>query len=75
MTDPAKRAMLNKVNVVIHPITNPDGAQLSVDLAKITPDNMLHPGYHGALSADVHLTGQGETGSRLSGRARARGGN
>ena len=23
------------------------------DLAKITPDNMLHPGYHGALSADV----------------------
>ena len=46
--------------MVIHPITNPDGAQLSVDLAKITPDNMLHPGYHGALSADVS-TGQGET--------------
>ena len=41
----------------MHPITNPDGAQLSVDLAKITPDNMLHPGYHGALSADVS-TGQ-----------------
>ena len=60
VTDPAKRALLHKVNVVIHPITNPDGAQLSVDLAKITPDNMLHPGYHGALSADV-ATGQGET--------------
>jgi len=60
VTDPAKRAMLNKVNVVIHPITNPDGAQLSVDLARITPDNMLHPGYHGALSADVSA-GQGET--------------
>jgi len=60
VTDPAKRAMLNKVNVVLHPITNPDGAQLSVDLAKITPDNMLHPGYHGALSADVSA-GQGET--------------
>jgi hypothetical protein len=60
VTDPAKRALLNKVNVVIHPITNPDGAQLSVDLAKITPDNMLHPGYHGALSADVSA-GQGET--------------
>ena len=60
VSDPAKRAMLNKVNVVIHPITNPDGAQLSVDLAKMTPDNMLHPGYHGALSADVS-TGQGET--------------
>jgi len=60
VTDPARRDLLKKVNVVIHPITNPDGAQLSVDLAKITPDNMLHPGYHGALSADVS-TGQGET--------------
>jgi hypothetical protein len=60
VTDPTKRDLLKKVNVVIHPITNPDGAQLSVDLAKITPDNMLHPGYHGALSADVSA-GQGET--------------
>ena len=60
VTDPEKRALLKKVNVVLHPITNPDGAQLSVDLAKITPDNMLHPGYHGALSADVS-SGQGET--------------
>jgi hypothetical protein len=60
VTDPQKRAMLNKVNVVLHPITNPDGAQLAVDLVKITPDNMLHPGYHGALSADVSA-GQGET--------------
>ena len=60
MLDPAKRELLKKVNVVLHPITNPDGAQLSMDLAKITPDNLLHPGYHGALSADVS-TGQGET--------------
>ncbi len=60
LTDPGKRSLLNKVNVVLHPITNPDGAQLSVDLAKITPDNLLHPGYHGTLSADVS-TGQGET--------------
>jgi hypothetical protein len=59
-TDPAKRDVLKRVNVVLHPITNPDGAQLSVDLAKITPDNMLHPGYHGSLSADVS-TGQTET--------------
>jgi hypothetical protein len=53
LTDPAVRANLKQVNVVIHPITNPDGAELSVILAKITPDNMLHPGYHGSLSADV----------------------
>ncbi len=60
LTDPNKRALLKQVNVVLHPITNPDGAQLSVDLYKITPDNLLHPGYHGSLSADVS-TGQGET--------------
>src|ERR1022692_4916441 len=59
VTDPEKRDLLKKVNVVVHPITNPDRAQLSVDLAKITPDNLLHPGYHGSLSADVS-TGQQE---------------
>ena len=60
VTEADKRDLLKKVNVVVHPITNPDGAQLSVDLAKITPDNLLHPGYHGSLSADVS-TGQAET--------------
>ncbi|HTS66996.1 MAG TPA: M14 family zinc carboxypeptidase [Candidatus Acidoferrales bacterium] len=59
-SDPGKREVLKRVNVVLHPIANPDGAQLSVDLAKITPDNMLHPGYHGSLSADVSA-GQTET--------------
>ncbi len=53
VTDAATRAMLKQVNVVLHPITNPDGAELSVQLAEITPNNMLHPGYHGALAADV----------------------
>ena len=53
LTDPSVRPNLKQVNVVIHPITNPDGTELSVILAKITPDNMLHPGYHGSLSADV----------------------
>ncbi|MDQ6706526.1 MAG: hypothetical protein M3Z85_11185, partial [Acidobacteriota bacterium] len=55
LTDPDTRAMLKQVNVVLHPITNTDGAQLSVDLAEITPSNMLHPGYHGALAADVSV--------------------
>jgi hypothetical protein len=53
VTDPATRDSLKKVNVVIHPITNVDGAQLSIDLAKITPNFMLHPGYHASLSADL----------------------
>jgi hypothetical protein len=55
VSDPATQAALKQVNVVLHPITNPDGAELSVQLAEITPNNMLHPGYHGALAADVSV--------------------
>ncbi|HXH06926.1 MAG TPA: M14 family metallopeptidase [Vicinamibacterales bacterium] len=53
LTDAAFRTHLNKVNVVFHPITNPDGAQLAYELYKITPGHMLHAGYLGALGVDV----------------------
>jgi hypothetical protein len=53
LTDPEYREKLKKVNVVIHPITNPDGAQLAYDLYKITPYFMLHAGYLGSLGVDV----------------------
>ena len=53
LTDPVYRDKLNKVNVVIHPITNADGAQLAYDLQKINPTYMLHAGYLGALGVDV----------------------
>src|SRR4051812_926018 len=53
LTDPAYRDKLRKVNVVIHPITNADGAQLAYDLQKINPTHMLHAGYLGALGVDV----------------------
>ena len=53
LTDPVYREKLNKVNVVIHPITNADGAQLAYDLQKINPTYMLHAGYLGALGVDV----------------------
>ena len=53
VTDPSRREALKKVNVVLHPITNVDGAELAIDLAKISPDNMLHPAYHASLTADV----------------------
>jgi zinc carboxypeptidase len=53
LTDPAYREKLNKVNVVIHPITNADGAQLAYDLQKTNPNHMLHAGYLGALGVDV----------------------
>jgi hypothetical protein len=51
--DPKRRESLKKVNVVLHPITNVDGAELAIDLAKIAPHNMLHPAYHASLTADV----------------------
>jgi len=53
LTDPSYREKLARVNVVFHPITNPDGAQLAYDLQKITPDFMLHAGYLSALGVDV----------------------
>jgi Zinc carboxypeptidase len=53
LTDPVYREKLNKINVVIHPITNADGAQLAYDLQKINPTYMLHAGYLGALGVDV----------------------
>jgi hypothetical protein len=53
LTDSAYQEKLKKVNVVIHPITNADGAQLAYDLQKITPTHMLHAGYLGSLGVDV----------------------
>ena len=53
LTDEQFRQKLNKANVVVHPITNPDGAQLAYDLYEITPDFMLHAGYLGALGVGV----------------------
>ena len=53
LTDPSYGEKLKKVNVVIHPMTNPDGAQLAYDLQKVNPTYMLHAGYFGSLGADV----------------------
>ena len=53
LTDSAQMPRLDKVNVVIHPFTNPDGAQLAYDLYRITPDYILHAGYLGSLGVDA----------------------
>jgi hypothetical protein len=53
LTDPDQRPKLDEVNVVIHPFTNPDGAQTAYDLYTITPDYILHAGYLGALGQDA----------------------
>ncbi len=52
-TDDEYKPLLESVNFVIHPITNPDGADLAYELQEITPDFMLHAGYLGSLGVDV----------------------
>ncbi|MEX2609067.1 MAG: M14 family metallopeptidase [Gemmatimonadota bacterium] len=52
-TDSAYRALLRDVNVVLHPITNPDGARLAYEMQLDNPDFMLHAGYLGALGVDA----------------------
>ena len=59
LTDPEQRRKLDKVNVVIHPFTNPDGAQLAYDLYEITPEFILHAGYLGSLGMDA-TSGSGD---------------
>ena len=53
LTDDEFKKKLLDVNVVIHPFTNPDGAQLAYDLYEITPDLILHAGYLGSLGMDA----------------------
>lgn len=52
-TDPAYREYLRKMNVVLHPLENPDGAALAFQLQKITPFHSLHAGRYTALGIDV----------------------
>lgn len=53
VTDPAYKSILKKLNVIVHPVENPDGAQMAFDLQKLTPNYMLHAGRYSALGMDV----------------------
>ena len=53
VTDAAYRDLLKKVNVVLCPVMNPDGAQMAFELQKLTPTYMLHAGRYSALGMDV----------------------
>ncbi len=53
VSDPAYRAILKRVNVILHPVENPDGAQMAYELQKLTPTHMLHAGRYSALGMDV----------------------
>jgi hypothetical protein len=52
-TNPDYTRYLNRLNIVMLPITNPDGAAFARELAAITPDFILHAGYFGALGTDM----------------------
>jgi len=59
-TDDAYRGLLKKVNVVLHPMTNPDGAALAWERQRVNPNHMLHAGRPGALGVDATAGGQSE---------------
>ncbi len=52
-TDQQYRQILKKVNVLLHPVENPDGAQMAYELQKLTPTHMLHAGRYSSLGMDV----------------------
>ncbi len=47
------REYLKKMNFILHPMENPDGAALAYSLQKITPFHSLHAGRYTALGIDV----------------------
>ncbi len=57
VTDSTWRPLLDKVNVVLHPMANPDGAALAYERQLVNPDHMLHAGRPGALGVDATAGG------------------
>ncbi|MBE3134293.1 MAG: hypothetical protein IMZ55_12525, partial [Acidobacteria bacterium] len=72
LTDPVHRRILDHVNVVIHPITNADGARLGAELYKLTPDYILHAAYLGALGVNMSTLQWAQDGLYPEGRVRPR---
>lgn len=52
-TDSTYRRYLDRVNLVLHPVTNPDGAELSIELHELNPYHMNHAAYLGPLGVDI----------------------
>ena len=51
--DPSYQDFIKKINFVLHPMENPDGAELAYDLQKLTPFHSLHAGRYTSLGIDV----------------------
>lgn len=52
-TEEEYRRYLDRVNLVIHPMKNPDGAGLAREMFEENPDFTLHAGYLGALGVNI----------------------
>ncbi len=53
ITNKKYQNFVKKINFVLHPMENPDGAQLAYELQKITPFHCLHAGRYSALGIDI----------------------
>jgi len=51
--DPTYRKYAKMMNFVLHPMENPDGAELAYSLQQLTPFHSLHAGRYTALGIDV----------------------
>jgi hypothetical protein len=56
-TDKAWQDYVGRINFVLQPLENPDGAALAFDLQKLTPFHSLHAGRYGSLGIDVGSLG------------------
>jgi hypothetical protein len=52
-TDPTYQDFVKRMNIVIHPMENPDGTELAYELQKLTPFHSLHAGRYSSLGMDV----------------------
>lgn len=52
-TNDADRESIKKMNLVLHPMENPDGAELAHQLQKLTPLHSLHAGRYSSLGMDI----------------------
>jgi len=67
-TDPQYRAILKKINVILVPVQNPDGAAMAYELQKLTPTHMLHAG---ATAPSAWTSAHGQAGSCRRPRSKA----
>lgn len=51
--DPEYKEFTKKINFILHPMENPDGAELAYNLQKLTPNHSLHAGRYTSLGIDV----------------------